>query len=146
MEPLVVTPGQNQTISPIGGDQSFWLAQGSQTRGAFAIMEQSVPPGHGPRKHVHQHEDESFYILEGEFGFEVGERQFIAAAGTFVVGPRGIPHRFWNAGRTTGRFLLLISPPGLEPFFEEFSHVMVESPDNLSRQAETAARYGIEFV
>ena len=146
MEPLVVKPGQNRTISPIGGDESFWLALGSQTRGAFAIMEQSVPPGHGPRKHVHHREDESFYILEGEFGFEVGDRQFVAGAGSFVLGPRDIPHRFWNAGKTPGRFLLILSPPGLEPFFEEFSRVMAESPDDLALQATVASRYGLEFV
>jgi mannose-6-phosphate isomerase-like protein (cupin superfamily) len=146
MEPVVVTPGEGRSISPIGGDQSFWKAKGAQTGGAFAMMEQSVPPGHGPRRHVHHREEESFYILEGEFGFEVGGRSFVAGPGTFVLGPRDIPHRFWNVGQTTGRFLLIISPPGLEPFFEEYSRVMAESPQNLVLQAEVAGRYGIEFV
>jgi mannose-6-phosphate isomerase-like protein (cupin superfamily) len=146
MDPVVVTPGEGQSISPIGGDQSFWKAKGAQTGGAFAMMEQSVPPGHGPRRHVHHREEESFYILEGEFGFEVGDRTFVVGPGTFVLGPRDVPHRFWNAGQTTGRFLLIMSPPGLEPFFEEFSRVMADSPDDKVRQAVVAGRYGIEFV
>jgi mannose-6-phosphate isomerase-like protein (cupin superfamily) len=146
MDPLVVTPGEGRCISPIGGDQSFWKAQGVETGGAFAMMEQSVPPGHGPRRHVHHREEESFYILEGEFGFEVGDRQFVAGPGTFILGPRDIPHRFWNAGQTTGSFLLIISPPGLEPFFEEFSRIMAESPHDMALQAEVAGRHGIEFV
>lgn len=146
MEPLVVPPGSGNAISPIGDDTSFFKALGSQTGGAFALMEQKVPPGHGPRKHVHRREEESFYILEGEFGFEVGDQQFVAGPGTFVLGPRDIPHRFWNAGSTEGRFLLIISPPGLEPFFEEFSRVLAESPGDLARQVAVAARYGLEFV
>ena len=146
LQPLVVTPGQGRTISPIGGDQSFWKVQGGQTGGAFAILEQSVPPGHGPRRHVHHREEESFYILEGQFGFEVGDKQFVAGAGTFVLGPRDIPHRFWNVASTPGRFFLIISPAGLEPFFEEFSRVIATSPRDMALQALVAGRYGIEFV
>ena len=143
---MFVKPGEGESISPIGGDLSFYKARGPQTGGTFALLEQAVPPGHGPRRHVHRREEESFYILEGEFGFEVGGRQFVAEPGTFVLGPRDIPHRFWNAGTTLGRFLLIITPAGLEPFFEEFSRVLAESPGDLVRRAEVAGRYGIEFV
>lgn len=146
MEPLIVRAGEGAVISPIGGDRTFIVTRGAQTGGAFALLEQTVPPGHGPRRHVHRREEESFYILEGEFGFEVGDESFVAGPGTFVLGPRDIPHRFWNAGATDGRFLLIISPAGLEPFFEEFSRVMAEAPGDLARQAEVAGRYGLEFV
>jgi mannose-6-phosphate isomerase-like protein (cupin superfamily) len=146
MEPLVVLPGEGQSISPIGGDYGSFKALGTQTGGSFALMEQTVPPGHGPRRHVHLREEESFYILEGEFGFEVGDHRFLARPGTFVLGPRDIPHRFWNAGTRDGKFLLIISPAGLEPFFEEFSRLIADAPDDLARQAELAGRYGIEFV
>jgi mannose-6-phosphate isomerase-like protein (cupin superfamily) len=146
MEPLIVKPGEGRSVSPIGRDRSDYKAFGPQTGGAFALLEQTVPPGHGPRRHVHRREEESFYILEGEFGFEVGQRHFVAGPGTFVLGPREIPHRFWNAGTSDGRFLLIISPAGLEPFFEEFSRLLAEAPDDLSRQAELADRYGIAFV
>lgn len=146
MVPFIARPNEGQTIAPIGGDHSSFKARGDQTGGAFAVLEQSVPPGHGPRRHVHHREEESFYILEGQFGFEVGGQTFIAGPGTFVFGPRDVPHRFWNAGPTDGRFLLFISPAGLEPFFIEFSQVMAEAPDDHDRQAEVAARYGIEFV
>jgi quercetin dioxygenase-like cupin family protein len=146
MKPLFVMPEEGKVISPLGGDRTSYKAIGAQTGGNFALLEQLVPPGHGPRRHVHRREEESFYILEGKFGFEVGERSFVAGPGAFVLGPRDIPHRFWNAGTTIGKFLLLISPAGLEPFFEEFSRVLAESPGDLDRQAEVAGRYGIEFV
>src|SRR5262245_39524419 len=137
MDPFFVLPGAGKVISPIGDDRSVFKAVGSQTGGAFALMEQMVPPGAGPRRHVHHREEESFYILEGEFGFEVGDRGFVAGPEAFVFGPRGIPHRFWNAGTTDGRLLLLISPAGLEPFFKEFSDVLAQFPGELNRHAET---------
>lgn len=62
------------------------------------------------------------------------------------MGPRDIPHRFWNAGDRDGRFLPIISPAGLEPFFEASSRLMAEAPDDLARQAELAGRYGLAFV
>jgi mannose-6-phosphate isomerase-like protein (cupin superfamily) len=146
MTPLIVKPGEGKAISPIGTEQSFWKAIGSQTGGSFALLEQNVAPGHGPRRHVHSREDESFFILDGEIGFEVGDRSFVAGPGTFVFGPRGIPHRFWNSGTSPARFLLFISPAGMEPFLEESSRVMAESPTDLARQAALAAEYGIAFV
>lgn len=146
MAPFVIKPGEGKAISPIGVDQSFWKAIGSQTGGSFALLEQNVSPGHGPRRHVHSREDESFYILDGEIGFEVGGQSFVAGPGTFVFGPRGIPHRFWNAGASPGRFLLIISPGGMETFLEEMGQIMAEAPTDLGRQAELAARYGIAFV
>lgn len=146
LHPLFIRPGEGKKISPIGGDVTSYKAVAADTGGSFALLEQVVPPGHGPRRHVHRNEEESFYILEGEFGFEVGPQQFLAPAGSFVVGPRGVPHRFWNAGTTVGKFLLILSPAGLEPFFEECSRVLAEAPGDLQRQAEVAGRYGLEFV
>ena len=146
MSPLWIKPRKGELISPIGGDQTYYKVIGEQTGGHFAMLEQTVPPVQGPRKNVHTREDESFYILEGDFGFEIGDWSFVAGPGSFVFGPRDIPHRFWNAGTTTGRFLLTISSPGLEPFFTEFSNVLAAFPSDQVRQAEIAARYGLYFV
>jgi hypothetical protein len=61
-------------------------------------------------------------------------------------GPRDLPHRFWDAGSRDGWFLLIISPAGLESFFEGFSRLIAEAPDDHVHQAEPAARYGVGFV
>src|SRR5262245_7912705 len=135
MSPVWIKAHEGKVISPIGGDESYYKVVGEQTGGQFAMLEQNVPPGHGPRRHVHTREEESFYILEGEFGFEIGDQSFVARPGSFVLGPRDIPHRFLNAGTSIGRFLLIISPPGLEPFFSEFSDVLAAFPmTKLSKQ------------
>lgn len=143
---LFLAPEEGKKISPIGGDVSFYKAYSVDTGGNYAMLLQIVPPNHGPRKHVHKNEEEAFYILQGQFGFEVGDSKLTAETGSFVLGPRGIPHKFWNSGNTTGKFLLIISPGGLEPFFEEFSQLMLEAPLDFERQAVLAGKYGITFV
>jgi mannose-6-phosphate isomerase-like protein (cupin superfamily) len=54
-------------------------------------------PGEGPRLHVHPY-DETFIIIEGRARFFVGDEVIEAQAGQVVLGPKGLPHRFENAG------------------------------------------------
>src|SRR5438477_4288825 len=58
------------------------------------------------------------YILEGQFGFEIGDREFEAGAGSLVFKPRDVRHGFWNLGLGRGLILEIVSPAGLEGFFE----------------------------
>jgi mannose-6-phosphate isomerase-like protein (cupin superfamily) len=72
----------------------------------------SLRPASRPgRQHVHDREDECFYVLDGELSIRCGGEAFDAAAASFVFLPRGRPHRFWAAG--TPARLLLIAVPGL---------------------------------
>lgn len=54
-------------------------------------------PGEGPRLHVHPY-DETFVVIEGRARFFVGDEVIEASAGDVVLGPKGVPHRFENAG------------------------------------------------
>jgi mannose-6-phosphate isomerase-like protein (cupin superfamily) len=59
--------------------------------GAFSLVEHPIAPRTlAAPSHVHQHEDEYSYVLEGEVGFEVGDEVFTAGAGQLVAKPRGI--------------------------------------------------------
>ncbi len=53
--------------------------------------------GEGPRLHVHPY-DETFIVISGRARFFVGDQVIDAAAGDVVLGPKGVPHRFENAG------------------------------------------------
>ena len=52
--------------------------------------------------------DEGFYVLEGIFGFQVGDRAVEAAAGAFVFAPKGIEHAYWNKGPSPAKRLITI--------------------------------------
>jgi mannose-6-phosphate isomerase-like protein (cupin superfamily) len=53
--------------------------------------------GEGPRLHVHPY-DETFIVTEGRARFFVGDEVVDAVAGEVVIGPKGVPHKFENAG------------------------------------------------
>jgi len=69
-----------------------------------------APGGPPPPAHVHDRHVESFYVLEGELTFTVGDREVRAQAGTWVQVPPGTPHTFALSGDDEVRFLDLHSP------------------------------------
>lgn len=145
--PFIIPPGGGKVVSIIGEDKVNFKAYTQETNGQYSLMYQTVPPKHGPRKHVHTFEDEAFYVLDGEFSFEVGDQFFKGTPGTFIFGPRGIPHKFWNSGEKAANFLIILSPArGLELFFEEFAQLLHENPSDFEKQAVLAEKYGIFFV
>jgi oxalate decarboxylase/phosphoglucose isomerase-like protein (cupin superfamily) len=82
------------------------------------LLENEVPPQAGPALHRHGNEDEMYYVLEGTFRFKLGDRIEAAPPGAFVYIPKGTPHCFQNVGDTTGRFLVMFTPGGMERYFE----------------------------
>jgi mannose-6-phosphate isomerase-like protein (cupin superfamily) len=99
-----------------------FLLSGKDTDGAFSLTHCYFREGKqfAPPPHYHQFEDETFYILEGEMEFYVGDKQFNAGPGDVVFAPRNVPHHF-NIISKTAKALLLINPAGLETIFKEFS-------------------------
>jgi uncharacterized RmlC-like cupin family protein len=74
----------------------------------------AVAEGEGPL-HVHYREDEGFWILEGELTFEVGEERIKAGPGSFVFGPKDVPHRY-TVDSGPARLLCIFSPGDFEEF------------------------------
>ena len=95
------------------------LACAESTGGAFSIVEE-VAPLDTPL-HVHEREDELFYVVEGEHEFRVGDERFRAGPGAAVFAPRRVPHAHRRLVPRTGRFLTMCSPAGFEGFFRELA-------------------------
>jgi len=125
---------------------------GKDTLGAYSFGEFTAQPGTGPVPHRHSREDESFYILDGQLEFRIGERGerlILAAPGSLVFAPRGIPHTYKNVGTTPARALVIISPAGLEKFFEERNALQKElpttDPSYPGRDKTLSEKYGLEY-
>src|SRR5687767_8485922 len=43
--------------------------------------------------HKHDHEDEMFYVVEGEFNMELRDRTILIRENEFIIVPRGVEHR-----------------------------------------------------
>jgi quercetin dioxygenase-like cupin family protein len=135
-------------------DEITFLITGEQTGGAYFMAEVSVVPGGGNPPHIHQREDECFYIQDGTLTVHVGGKTQIASAGDFVRLPRGIEHCFQNTGNANAKFLLLVEPAGLETFFEEAFYPVEDrsaamppmNEEFMGRLIGAASKVGLEFL
>ena len=94
----------------------------SYTDGAdgISVLEHWAPHGDSPPLHVHEHEDEIFHILEGEFRFRVGDRDLRARAGETLLDPKGVPHTYRIESPEGGRWLTITSGQEFERFVRAF--------------------------
>jgi mannose-6-phosphate isomerase-like protein (cupin superfamily) len=118
------------------------------------IFEDEVPPESGPPPHLHRSQDETHYVLEGQFEFVVGERKVNAGAGSVVYVPRTTVHAFTNTGTQKGKLLFIETPAGpLEQFLEEAGEPVSDpssppqGPPDMDKLLAGAQRTGgIEFA
>ena len=128
-------------------------ATGETTGGRVAVTEFRAPRGHGSPLHVHRNEDEWFYVLSGELTFWIDGSVTTASAGSFVYGPRDVPHTF-TVSSDEAQFLLVTEPAGFENFMLELSQPASEptlppasvEPPALETLVATAATYGLEIL
>jgi quercetin dioxygenase-like cupin family protein len=129
----VVAPDGGEVIEgPVGGPLRF-LVRGEETDGRFTALENVIPPGQGPPLHLHDAEDESWYVLEGELEFQLGDDVHRTPVGSFVFVPRGTPHCFVNVGDAPARILVLFNPAGMERFFAAFATLDAPDPAAFAR-------------
>lgn len=140
--PIVRLPGSGKVVGVLGSESTFKVTS-DETGGAYAVLEQSVLPGHGPPRHVHRRETEIFYVLEGTFEFTVGDQAILAPAGTTAVAPRDIPHAFRNVGAATGKLLLTVIPGHFANYFIEVD--AVAEPD-LDTIRALCAKYEVDIL
>ena len=97
---------------------AYWFLNGlnvvkatsESTGGSFSLVHHTAPPGHATPYHVHQIEDEAFYVLGGEFTFICDGKKSVVGAGGYIFLPRGIPHGIRCTGSAPSTYLLLAMP------------------------------------
>jgi mannose-6-phosphate isomerase-like protein (cupin superfamily) len=119
-------------------------ASADRTGGAFAMFEENEPVD--TPLHVHEREDELFYVLEGEHLIQVGEREHRVGPGGLVFAPRGVPHSQRRVVPRTGRLLVITSPAGLEGFFRELAEADRDGVIGPEAYANVSAKYGITWL
>jgi quercetin dioxygenase-like cupin family protein len=89
------------------------IGSGSDSFVVAEWQDDGAPPG-PPRLiaplHLHRHDDEAWYVLEGKLCVQVGEQVVEADAGSAVLVPRGTPHTYWNPDNRQVRYLLIMTP------------------------------------
>jgi mannose-6-phosphate isomerase-like protein (cupin superfamily) len=90
--------------------------------------------GSGPATlHVHREDDEAWYVLEGELRFRFGDRSEVAAAGSTVFAPAGVPHTY--EAMPGARYLIILTPRLRKLIAELQSTPPAQHPDVYRRHA-----------
>ena len=115
--------------------------EGAETDGRFSIIQWEFPPGApAPPQHIHHDASETFYVLEGELEFPLGERIVKAGPGAALHIPAGTAHTISNPGTVVARALEIFCPGSLMGLVEEMGHIFADGfpPDQARVQAAFA--------
>jgi quercetin dioxygenase-like cupin family protein len=135
-----VAPGEGRIVD-LGIVQMRVLAAGDATTGrAFTLTEFAGGAGPWTVPHLHRGMEESFFVLDGEFTFTVGEEEIESGPGSYVLVPRGTRHVL-AAGAGGGRCLVLMVPGGQEDMFFELGELGPDSLRDPGIRAAIAAKY-----
>jgi quercetin dioxygenase-like cupin family protein len=102
-------------------DESITLGPGEGSpvkadRPELSLLEVTFEPGSGIQPHFHKGHSDSFYVLEGEVEFHVGDDVFRATKGAYVLAPPGVVHFFRNVSDRPARMLNLHTPGGFAEY------------------------------
>ncbi len=83
---FVLGPGEGSAYG-FHGSAAVIKASGEDTLGQLGVIESVYPAGLSVHEHVHDGEDEMFYLLEGEIEVFCGEERWSIGAGSFAFVP-----------------------------------------------------------
>lgn len=134
MSNFVGVPAES-TLAPPGTDIALaeWTAPGAR----------GDAPQYQAPLHIHHHDDEAWYVLEGRLRLRVGDEVCDVPAGSAIIAPHGRPHTFWNPDPTPVRYLIVMSaqtnallkelhsggdrsPEQVKALFEQYGCTLVE--------------------
>ncbi len=152
LAPIALGPGEGEHFWFFGGLTTI-KADGAGTGGRMMLTEQTAPRGSGSPLHVHHNEDEWFYVLDGELTIWVAGRTVVAPAGSFVFGPRDVPHTF-VVSSDEARFLLVTQAAGFEGFIRTLGAPAPvaeippapTAPPDMEPVLRAAADHGLEIL
>ena len=111
-EPIALRPGESV---PVKAD-----------RPELSLLEVTFDAGRGVTPHFHKRHSDSFYVLEGEVEFHVGDRVVHGTPGTYVLAPPDVVHWFRNVSDAPVRMLNLHTPGGFARYRRELAELRAQ--------------------
>lgn len=146
LEHPVVRRGET-TTGQLGSMGARFVLDGIASEGRFGLIEHPIiPRGLAAPMHRHTREDEYSFVLEGRWGFQLGDNVVYGEPGDLVYKPRNVWHSFWNDSDESARLLEIISPAGFEHYFDEVAEVFRDhGSDRPDLYLALQAKYGLEM-
>ncbi len=137
---VIRMPGEGNEVT-LAGKPLVFLVTGDDTKHT-SMFEWTVPAGFSTGLHVHRVQEETFFVLEGECAWRIGDQQIRALPGAYVFIPPGTPHDIANVTDKPARMIMTVSPPGHEHYFEELAKLTARGgPPDANAIAELRGRY-----
>lgn len=144
MAGMTVRRNDGEILEVLGMPLRF-LCDAQDTGGAWSLMEEDIPTGHGPPPHRHDW-DEAYYVVSGALDFLVDGRPVRIEAGDFLYLPRNTVHAFKGGSDAPARILIFATPAHSSAFFKDVHREVRAIPGDLAKIPEIGRRHGIEFL
>lgn len=110
---------ENLALSRVGSRIDAKVSSKDSDKDLFIYEGRTIGKG-GPPLHIHPHQDEWIYVVQGKYNFQVGEETFQLEAGDSLLAPRNVSHGFSYVGEGLGKLMIVFQPAGkMEAFFHE---------------------------
>lgn len=123
------------------------------TLGVFDMVEILHPEGYASPLHVHQDDNEVFFVLEGTLRGVCNDEEVTADTGSTIWLPKGSVHGYAAAGSTPLRILAMTVPGNFSGFVRDAGTPALQPelppsdlPVDFEKVGEIAAQYGISIV
>ena len=114
------------------------------TDGQLSVFEYVGFQKIGPPLHIHFNQDEIFYVVEGEFLFQLDSEKMTLKAGDTIFLPQNVPHT-WLQLSDKGKLVYLMQPAGqMEEFFKKMNELKGPPTEELVQQIHQA--HGMKIV
>jgi quercetin dioxygenase-like cupin family protein len=126
-----------------GGHLEFQVSA-ADTGGAMSVCIALTPADSRPPRHFHHEQDEWFYVVGGEYDFEVGDDKFHLKAGDSLLAPRKVPHAWACVSEQPGTLMAVFQPAGkMEAFFQELPKYVGKVRASREEMAKLHADHGM---
>ncbi len=145
-------PTEGESVWLLGGLYRY-RAVGDETADVYSLFEVRGPAGLASPVHVHDHEAEAFYVVDGQVTIFIGDEQIEGTPGSFALVPANVAHTF-RLDSAEAKLLLLITPgnAGHEGLFREMGQPAdslqppTPSMPDFAELGAIAARHGTTIV
>ncbi|GAB4452301.1 MAG: hypothetical protein OHK0029_02950 [Armatimonadaceae bacterium] len=142
----ILTPAGGGIAMNMGDHRVEFALTAAQTGGIFSLFHMDADFDAATPPHIHTREDETFYVLEGQFSFWVDGEILVANPGDTVFAPRDIPHLWRCISPEGGKALVLVTPGGFENFFIELLTAMHTPTQNAAHVPDGATNASVGAV
>lgn len=142
---MFVRAGTGETLTFMGMDL-VWKITSGMSGGAYAVFLQVGPSGTGVPMHIHHHDNENIFVIDGEVRFQLADEKYQAVKGDILNLPKGRPHGFRITGSNPAQILFTVDLSPTSDYERMFAGLVGLAPTDFERIKAVCAANNVEFL